>query len=455
LENLIKQFGITEEAIPIYINCLGRGYLTFYEIYSLFPNLSIEKFETHINELNYSGLLIKIGSEEPEILEHYLALPPYTPLLNYHNALKDNLSTIGTTILEAIGSVVDQITSIDENTDLAPIQDITEDLEEEALIQKSEIDFFVKDRKILKKIGKIFSNLGEKFKEIAQTQVTNIFKDTFLRELRTAELKKSDEKIIENLFESKLDIINYNIADDLFKIFENDLKQTEKNVVEELNSLFEKRIQIKDLYMNMVTDYEEKIKEIEGLIAKPEVNELGDRITGRISGIIQDFAQRIYDFNLPVEESLQSYLRDNLLPEKNIIQNIWLIKSRTKINEEILNIILNSKEEIVFILPNMKDHLDIEHFQNSDVNLKIKIASSESELNSIVQDFKQMHNFEFKNMKNDNIIALKGDNNHIVIGINQGESDDPLNDFIGIGTNFKPLINILAPIIGLSWNAAK
>jgi len=205
----------------------------------------------------------------------------------------------------------------------------------------------------------------------------------------------------------------------------------------------------------MVTDYEEKIKEIEGLIAKPEVNELGDRITGRISGIIQDFAQRIYDFNLPVEESLQSYLRDNLLPEKNIIQNIWLIKSRTKINEEILNIILNSKEEIVFILPNMKDHLDIEHFQNSDVNLKIKIASSESELNSIVQDFKQMHNFEFKNMKNDNIIALKGDNNHIVIGINQGESDDPLNDFIGIGTNFKPLINILAPIIGLSWNAAK
>lgn len=460
MENLIKQFGITEEAIPIYINCLGRGYLTFYEIYSLFPDLSIEKFKTHINELNYSGLLIKIISEEPEIFDYYLALPPYTPLLNYHNALKDNLSKIGSTIQEAIRSVVEQITNADTTKDsdqaLNRFHAIKEDIEEELLIQRFEIEDFVKNRNILEEISKIFTELGERFKKIAQTQFASLFRTHIIRELKMIELTKSEEKlidIIENLFESKFDIINYNLANDSYNLFENEIEHTENSIKEELNNLFGNRNEIKLLFSRMGNEFKEKLGEIEALITKPETNEMGDLIVSNIAEIIQDFAQRIYEFNLPVEESLQSYLKENLSPEKNKIENIWLVKSRTKINEEILNIILNSKKEIVFIIPNIKDYLNIEQFQDSHVDLKIKIASSDLEMNSLVQNFKQMHNLEFKNIKNDNIIALKGDNNHIVIAIIQEESQDILNNCTGFGTNFKPLINILSPIVRLSWDA--
>ena len=49
---------------------------------------------------------------------------------------------------------------------------------------------------------------------------------------------------------------------------------------------------------------------------------------------------------------------------------------------------------------------------------------------------------------------MKGDNNKIIICLVNKGSKDPLDNLIGIGSNFRPLITILTPIIEASWATA-
>jgi len=81
-----------------------------------------------------------------------------------------------------------------------------------------------------------------------------------------------------------------------------------------------------------------------------------------------------------------------------------------------------------------------------------QLASSDLKNDRLFQHFKQMPNIEFKNIENEKIVALKGDETQLVIAIIQYDSKDPLNDCTGFGTNYPPLITLLSPIVNLLWN---
>ncbi|MFX0071862.1 MAG: hypothetical protein ACFFAO_12300, partial [Candidatus Hermodarchaeota archaeon] len=141
--------------------------------------------------------------------------------------------------------------------------------------------------------------------------------------------------------------------------------------------------------------------------------------------------------------------------DRTTIDNIWYINSKTKIKEEILNLIANSKEEITIIIPKIEDYLKIEQIKSIPKDIKIRLVSSDPHTNSLVKKFKELGNLQFKTLDNENVIALKGDNNHIVISLVKKDSSDILNDIIGIGINYHPLINILSPIIYTTWASAQ
>ncbi len=95
--------------------------------------------------------------------------------------------------------------------------------------------------------------------------------------------------------------------------------------------------------------------------------------------------------------------------------------------------------------------ISLEQFQSINPNLKIKIASSDPQTNSLVRSFEAMSNVEFKSLQDNEIIAIMGDNKHIVVGILQESSSEPLNNCIGFGSNYKPLISIFIPIFKRIW----
>ena len=68
MDEFLKQIGLSDNAIKIYIKSLGRTSLTYYELYSIVPKLSEEEFKNCINELIDSGLIIQLIPQKPEIL---------------------------------------------------------------------------------------------------------------------------------------------------------------------------------------------------------------------------------------------------------------------------------------------------------------------------------------------------------------------------------------------------
>ena len=72
-----------------------------------------------------------------------------------------------------------------------------------------------------------------------------------------------------------------------------------------------------------------------------------------------------------------------------------------------------------------------------------------------MKEFQEIENLEFRTIKRNDFFGVKGDDNQIIICLEKEDSEDPLNDLVGIGSNFNPIVNILKQIIEANWIAAQ
>ena len=68
----------------------------------------------------------------------------------------------------------------------------------------------------------------------------------------------------------------------------------------------------------------------------------------------------------------------------------------------------------------------------------------------MVKNFKNIKNIIYRTYQNKDLVVLKGDNKQLIMGVIH-DSKNPLDDFIGIGTTFDPLIKLLDPLIQDVW----
>ena len=114
---------------------------------------------------------------------------------------------------------------------------------------------------------------------------------------------------------------------------------------------------------------------------------------------------------------------------------------------------LNSKNEISLIIPKLEGFISAQQIQNLTKGIKARIASSDPQTNSLVKSLSAIRTVQYKELPNDMIVAATGDNSRFFIGIIQKDSQGPLKSFIGIGTDYAPLINLLSPIIETTFGS--
>ncbi|MFX1260402.1 MAG: hypothetical protein ACFFAN_21340, partial [Promethearchaeota archaeon] len=224
MNELLKKLDLSDNAIKIYNECLGKSPLTYSELYSLVPNLSQKDFKNIINKLINTNLFIQIEPNKPEILLHYLAIPPFNPILKYYSNINANLSEMQNSIHNLIVSALNRIFKENNKVELDTIynqfQEIKKDIIEDSLIQKRDVEDFVTDFEKLNEIKNLLSSLKEiesellkKIKNITQTQLVNLItilteiKIEIINRIKILEFKKKEVTIInvvENVFKEKL-----------------------------------------------------------------------------------------------------------------------------------------------------------------------------------------------------------------------------------------------------------
>ncbi len=192
MELISKLLSLSDEAVAIYLKCLGKNPLTYKEIRSFNLDLSDAKFEEIINELIDNKFFLNKTPKNSQILAHYIAMPPFFLINNMITQIKNDLTERYETKQESDSKVfIDFIKKSEE--EIKKI--ITSELSDIAitLIQlKSELDEkinaigiedsqwvmlsnYIKDILALKTHNKaqdIINRISEKFKEFGN--ITNI-----------------------------------------------------------------------------------------------------------------------------------------------------------------------------------------------------------------------------------------------------------------------------------------
>ncbi len=473
MDEFLKQIGLSDNAIKIYIKSLGRTSLTYYELYSIVPKISEEEFKNCINELIDSDLIIQLIPQKPEILLEHLTIPPFGPIITYYENIDANLTNIKNSIQELIANSLKQIFKSNRIVDMDSVftvfQEIKKDIEEDTIIQKREIEDIFEGMEDLNKLKKELTEIHQQIKSITQTQFSDLLKlisnlkDDLTKKINSLEFKKYKKEIIEiieELFKARLDEMVGNFTNKLHNQIEDEFSNTNKSTDNIMESVFQYREDFKMLLLNMLNNFETKMNTIFGMIKDNkenivnEIQTLESKITENLNAIVRNSINEVSKLNKPIESVMKNSFEMLISSDKALINDIWMIRSITNVNEEIQKLINNTNKTLFLIIPNLENHLAIEHFGKQSGNLKIKIASSEAHTNSLVKKLKNVKNLEYKTLQNENIIALKGDDKHIVIGLIQDNQKEPLEDFVGFGSNFKPLIKIFEPIIDTTWAAA-
>jgi hypothetical protein len=465
MDDFLRKIQLTDYAINMYLKSLGKFSLSYYELYTIVPQATPDEFNDSLKELINAGLFVQQSPKKQGSIMLYSALPPIIPILNYYENIRANLTSIKNSIHEIMTNSVKDVFQDNKIIELDSIihafQEIKQDIEEDSIIQKQEVEDIVMGMEELKKIKEKVSELHQKIKSVTQTKFADLIKtiNTIKTDLMGNIKKKETISLIEQLFKEKFDNMVKEFTNNLDTLIQNEFDDITEPIDNTSELIFQYRNEFKMLLLNMLTNFETKMNKIYDLLNKSHENfsssmeSLENAIVKNSEDIIQNSIDQVSNLSKPIEILLNNYLQEIRSIDKSILNSHWLINSVTQVNEVIQHLIANSKENLTIIIPHLENHITLEQFEKKQKNLKIKIASSDAHTNSIVKSFKSINNLIYRTYQNENLIIVNADNGNFIIGVIQ-ESKDPLFDFIGIGTTFESLIILLDPLIKNIWESA-
>ena len=470
MEDFLKQLNLSDSATQIYLKCLGKTPLSSFEIYSIVPTLSQEKYTETLNELLELGLLVPIQTEDPNIIMTYLFIPPFNPIITYIANINANLDSIKNQLHQLLAktlkSTFEKNTLLELDTVFQATQEIKKDIEEETIIQKQDVEDIVQGMENFNIIGDILKDLQQRVKGITQTEFSNLInmvtkiKDDIFTQLEYLELKKHEDsvkKLVERIFKQNSEDLIKNFTSRLHELIESEFKNTRESLNNITKSVFQFRDDFKMLLVNTVNNYEQKLNRIIDMIKikkgglSEDLLQFEKLILDNFEVIIKNSVDSVAALNNPIDKVMKSYFHSYVSPEKVQLSDLCFINSISRVNENIINIIAKCNHEILLILPKLETHLSLDSFKPINNNVKIKIASSEAHTNSFAKNLKSIKTLEYRMLKNEDIIILKGDDSFLLIGILNSNTQDPLNDFIGFATNHSSYFNLLKNFINLMW----
>ena len=471
MEEFLKNFQLSDNAIKLYTKTIGRQPLSSVELYSLLPNISQEEFNNVLGDLIDNGLFIPNSNQNQGLILHYLTIPPIKPILNYYTNISNNLTSIKSQLQlllsNSLAKIFEDNQIIELNTMYDATQELRKDVEEDVIIQKQDIDDIVKGMENLNIIKEVLENLRQTVKGITQTQfsslinlIANIKNEIFIK-IESLELKKSEKavkEIVEEAFKENFNKLLGDFTANLHKLIGDEFDNTIESLNNILNSTFRFRDDFQMVLLNMLSTNEKRIKVIIELIKnkktglESDLKEFEKIIIDNFTEIIEKSVDSVASLNEPINNTLDNYF--NTIKELIELEsdNFWQITSIARVKEEISNIISHSTQNLLLIVPKLEEILSFDDFKDNPNTIKIQIASSEAHTNSLVKKYKDLKNFEYRILKNENVIICRGDDDSLVIGIIDMELKNASENFIGFASKNKSLIKLFQFVVKAIWD---
>ncbi|TXT53360.1 MAG: hypothetical protein BAJALOKI1v1_2490002 [Promethearchaeota archaeon] len=470
LKDYLTQLKLSDEAITIYLEALNHLFLTQFELQSIMPEIDDEVFSTTLEELLEINLLIKKESEEPSIPTQYLAIPPFSLMLTYFTNIKNSFNRIEQQIQQLIKNALN--TTFEKNTKI-DLKDVEEkikkffkDFQETTLLEKQDAEDIIQKFDIINKLAPKIQQVQQNIINIARKQISSlinaisILRSQIVEKITNLEMKKEKDKelviaSIEEIFSGQID----SISEEFIASTEALINEEFDNFSPEpyLNVINQNRSDFKTILLDLIYNFEKKLNDISNIIKdknenlNPNLENLKEQILTNISKIITASVNQIANLNKPIISVLSNFLETKFTPDAFKARDIWIIHSATRINEEIISAIQSSQRNLFIMVPKLKDFLPVEIF-GEQKGLSIRLISSDAHVNSKVREFKQISGLEFRNLDNENLIAVSSDKNYIAVGILKPQKENELDNFIGLASNNKTIIESIQKGFNQLWS---
>jgi hypothetical protein len=410
MRTLVKSLGLDEDTLDIYVKSLDKIPLTFKEIHSFKPGLSDEQIQKILEKLVENNLIIRIESRHSEYLPHYFTLPPFKAIEKILENLKgetDSAEIQATKISEQLHSLKQNLEDDIKKVRINVIQSLQErDLNQESL------EFLDQFQNNIKKLFAVqMNNVLALIKQFAEQ----------------GKIEKTELSTYEQFTSEKIDE-THDIVDRMFDEFDEIINEYAIGYVEtqlEEDSLFLQTI--KESIKNNLMEFLDEEN-------KPKIKGLD-----------------------PIINALREYVKSASIKTEIFEDRLWLLKTETKFFEEVSSIINQKDSKILIVLFGRLEKL-IEKMEENNLNIEeseIRIVSELTHDNEVVNKLKNISkNINYKQLSNENIIGIKGDN-RVIIGTLLDKNKGEMTNLVGIGTNYEPFYYALSSLLEERWNKAK
>jgi len=469
-KQVLELIGLTQDEIEAYFHLTGRGPVMTGEI-ALLINISEEKAVEVAKNLLEKGLVREIPGTNP----FYIALPPYSALLNQIQNFKEIVRKIQESTPKALQL---KFKEIEEHS--AKLSKFTEyrnyinimktNLPAQIKAQFSKVEKELDNVKKFQEIRRYILNLREivpdeiiKEFSVVETRLERIKSEisiAFEKQFRIGALKNMAEKIVSKIIsEQFVDLTDY-----FREKFVNAIRNTLDQVTEQLAS-------ISDVAGDMSTDLGSFLSDIvSGL------EETLEDLDGRISTVYEDVEKGIEElkglFQREIYKTLEEDIMGNILKQLDLsektmtefwerskkasmlsFKDVWFVRSvegmKAQINESLtrvkakFHIIIPKLEEIDLVaLSKVKKHINVRISTNFDWNN----PNDQLKLAEIVK----YPNINIRLYSRENLYAINRDFEEVVVC---AASKSKLGDMeiAGMGSILEEHIKLFAAVLEDIW----
>ena len=473
-KQVLELIGLTQEEIEAYFHLTGRGPVMAGEI-ALLINVSEEKAINVAKNLLEKGLVREVPGTTP----FYIALPPYTALLNQIQKFKKIVQQIQESTPKALQLKFKEIES--HSAKLSKFDDyrnyinaMKTNLPAQIKAQFNKVEEELQKVKKFQEIRGFIINLREivpneiiKEFDVVETRLEKIKSEisiAFEKQFRIGALKSMAEKIV-----SKIISEQFGDLTDYFKEkFVDSIQGTLDQVTDQLGSISdvagEMSIDLGNFLSDIVSGLEETMGDLDGRIAS-----VYEDVNKGIEELKSLFQREIYKI---LEEDIMTNVLNQLdLSEKTMTEfwerskaasmlsfkDVWFVRSvegmKAQINESLTRI----KAKIHIITPKLED-IDLVALSKVKKYVNVRISTNFDTNNPNDQlklaEIVKYPNFNIRLYSRENVYSVNRDFEEVVICA-ASQNEFGRIEIAGMGSILTEHVKLFAPILEDVWIQSK
>jgi len=473
-KQVLELIGLSQDEINTYFHLTGRGPVLTGEI-ALLINTSEESATQIAKNLLTKGLVREVPGKTP----FYVALPPYTALLNqitqFKNVVKGIRETTPQTLELKFHEIEEQSAKLGKLNEYRNyIHMMKKNLPAQLKTQFSRIEKELESVKKFQEIRSFILNL----REIVPDEIIKEFgvvedrlkkmkaeiSDAFEKQFRIGALKSMAEKIVSRIIsEQFIDLTDY-FKEKFVKAIENTLDQVTNQLATISDAAGEMSTDLGDTFSDIEVGLRDTLEDLD-----KRISSVYEDVDKGIEELKQMFQKEIYktleeDIMLSIikqldlsEYTMTEFFERSKKASMLSYRDVWFVRSIEGMKAQINETLTRVKMRVHIIAPSLDD-IDIVAISSVKKHINVRISTNfdwnSNDHKSKLAQILKYPNISIRHYPRENIYAINRDFEELVVcAVSKTELDD--FEIAGMGSILEEHVKLFAGVLEEVWMQAK